>query len=293
MSVTRFRLRDGRVLEYLLASGEADGLLVLHLGTPCAVTAFRHVSSAAARRGLRTLVCSRPGYGASTRAPDRAVADTARDTAELIDHLGAESVFVAGWSGGGPAALACAALLPARVRACITLASPAPPAEAAGAWQEWYSREERAHRRGLLDRSADDLLPEYEQAAVSLMGMTAELLATHPANSASDLAALQEVPAASESLARSMRLGVSDGVWGWVDDDLAWARPWGFRVSDIRVPVIVRHGDEDRIVSVAQAHWLVEHIPTARLEELRGGGHTSVAAPFEPVIDSLLGAMRC
>src|SRR5438093_5893302 len=48
------------------------------------------------------------------------------DTAALADHLQAESLLVAGWSGGGPAALACAALLPGRVRACITLASPAP-----------------------------------------------------------------------------------------------------------------------------------------------------------------------
>ena len=53
-----------------------------------------------------------------------------RRHATVLDHLGAERAWVVGWSGGGPHALACAALMPDRVRGTALIASVAPyPAE--------------------------------------------------------------------------------------------------------------------------------------------------------------------
>ena len=108
--------------------------------------------------------------------------------------------------------------------------------------------------------------------------------------SAADKAALIEVPEVAEWLARSIQPAVSAGIWGWLDDDLAWAKPWGFDVADIRVPVIVRHGDEDGFVSIEQGRWLAAHIPGARFDEMPGGGHTTVGVPIDPVITDLLDA---
>ena len=153
-----------------------------------------------------------------------------------------------------------------------------------------YPPERQAERRALLSGTPDDLVLEYEQAAEAFADLTAEAVIQLPQNSPSDIAAFRDVPAAAESLAQSLRLGVAAGVWGWLDDDAAWARPWGFRVADVDVPVIVRHGDDDRLVSVAEARWLAQHIPAAYLLEIRGGGHTSVAAPFEPVVAELIRA---
>jgi pimeloyl-ACP methyl ester carboxylesterase len=153
---------------------------------------------------------------------------------------------------------------------------------------EWYPPERRAERHALITKPAEELLGEYQNASQAFAAVSADALIQLPANSASDVIALRDVPAAAESLALSLRLGVAAGPWGWLDDDVAWARPWGFCVADVEVPVIVRHGDDDRFVSVAQARWLAEHIPAARLLEIRGGGHTSVAVPFEPVIRELL-----
>jgi pimeloyl-ACP methyl ester carboxylesterase len=135
--------------------------------------------------------------------------------------------------------------------------------------------------------SPHELMAEYEAAAPSFAEMTAEMLIEWPENTQTDVVALRETPAAARSLARSMNLGVAAGIWGWLDDQLAWARPWGFRVEDVRVPLIVRHGTEDRIVSVKEARWLAGHIRNATLQELPGGGHSSVAIPFEPVIAAL------
>jgi pimeloyl-ACP methyl ester carboxylesterase len=290
VSVERMILDDDRVLEYAVSGGSSRPLLVLHLGSPCAVTEFPHVSAAADRWNLRTAICSRPGYGASSRHPGRTVSDAAHDTGQLADHLGVETFVVAGWSGGGPAALACAALLGTRVRACVTLAGMAPIAESADQWRAWYPAQEHAEILALMTGSPEELADEYEQAAAPFRELTADTLIEWPQNTESDAAALRAAPAAAESLAASMRLGVSDGVWGWLDDSLAWARPWGFSVEDVSAPVVVRHGDRDRIVSVEHARWLAQHLPNVRFQELAGGGHTSVATPFEPVVEAALAA---
>ena len=117
------QLPDGRLFEYSAAGDPDRELLVFCVGTPSAVVEFPYVAEAAAARGLRSVICSRPGYGGSTRNEGRTVADTAADTVALADHLGADRFLVAGWSGGGTTALACAALLPNRVRAAVTMAS--------------------------------------------------------------------------------------------------------------------------------------------------------------------------
>ncbi len=290
MSVERMHLPDGRVFEYSATGDPGRELLVFCVGTPSAVVDFPYVADAAAARGLRSVICSRPGYGGSTRNEGRTVADTAADTAALADYLGAERFLVAGWSGGGSTALACAALLPERVRAAVTLAGTAPPVEAGEVWTTWFTPEMADEVRALTTKPPAELAPEYEQAANGFAGLTGEHLTVSDNQNAADKAALTEVPEVAEWLARSIQSAVSAGIWGWLDDDLAWAKPWGFEVADIRMPVIVRHGDEDGFVSIEQGRWLAAHIPGARLDELPGGGHTTVGVPIDPVITDLLDA---
>jgi pimeloyl-ACP methyl ester carboxylesterase len=290
MSVERMQLPDGRAFEYS-ASGDPGGeLLVLFVGTPSAVVDFPYLARAAAARGLRSVICSRPGYGGSTRNEGRTVADAASDTAALADHLGAERFLVAGWSGGGSSALACAALLPDRVRAAVTLAGLAPPVEAGEVWTTWFSGDMVDEIRALPRKHPAERETEYRQAAQSFAELTGEQLQVSENQSAADKAALIEVPEVAEWLARSLQSSVSAGIWGWMDDDLAWARPWGFDVADIRVPVVIRHGDEDGFVSIEQGRWLAAHIPGAQFDEMPGGGHTTVGVPIDPVITALLDA---
>jgi pimeloyl-ACP methyl ester carboxylesterase len=283
-------LPDGRLFEYSAAGDPDRELLVFCVGTPSAVVDFPYIADAAAARGLRSVISSRPGYGGSTRNEGRTVADAAADAAALADHLGAERFLVLGWSGGGSTALACAALLPDRVRAAVVLAGTAPPVEAGEVWATWFPPDMADEVRALTTKPPAELAPEYEQAAKPFAELTGERLALSENQSASDKAALVEVPEVAEWLALSIRAGVSAGIWGWLDDDLAWAKPWGFDMADIRVPVIVRHGDEDSFVSIEQGRWLAAHIPGARLDEMPGGGHTTVGVPIDPVITALLDA---
>lgn len=290
MSVERMHLPDGRVFEYSATNDPDRELLVFCVGSPSAVVDFPYIANAAAARGLRSVICSRPGYGGSTRNEGRTVADAASDAAALADHLRADRFLVAGWSGGGSTALACAALLPDRVRAAVTLAGTAPPVEAGEVWTTWFPPDQADEVRALRTKPPAELAPEYEQAAKQFADLTGEQMTLSTDQSAADKAALIEVPEVAEWLALAIRAGVSAGIWGWLDDDLAWAKPWGFHVADIRVPVIVRHGDEDGFVSIKQGRWLAAHIPGARFDEMPGGGHTTVGVPIDPVITALLDA---
>ncbi len=124
----RIELAGGRTLEYLV-EGPAGALpLVLHHGTPGGAVRQAPIFDAVTGRGLRILQYSRPGYGGSSSHPGRLVADAAADVVTLLDTIGADEFVTAGWSGGGPHALACAALLPGRCLAAATISGVAPHA---------------------------------------------------------------------------------------------------------------------------------------------------------------------
>jgi pimeloyl-ACP methyl ester carboxylesterase len=119
-------LPAGRFLEAVL-EGDPDGtLLVFHHGSPGAAVPFAAFGRAAAKRKIQLVTYSRPGFGDSSRHEGRTIASCADDVEALADHLGADRFITAGWSGGGPHAIACAALLPDRVLAVATVASVAP-----------------------------------------------------------------------------------------------------------------------------------------------------------------------
>ena len=106
------RTADGRDLE-VLASGPADATpVVFHSGTPSGAVPNLPMAQAATANGLRLVTYGRPGYGRSTPLPGRTVADAVADTIAVLDHLGADEFVTMGHSGGGPHALACAALAP-------------------------------------------------------------------------------------------------------------------------------------------------------------------------------------
>jgi pimeloyl-ACP methyl ester carboxylesterase len=117
---------EGRVLDVAITGPVREWTMIFHGGTPSAPLTYKPFSRDAAERGIRLVQYARPGYCASTRQPGRTVADCAADVAAIADHLGAERFLVSGWSGGGPHALATAALLPDRVAATATVAAVAP-----------------------------------------------------------------------------------------------------------------------------------------------------------------------
>jgi pimeloyl-ACP methyl ester carboxylesterase len=208
-------LAGGGSLEFCRSGPEdADDLLVFHVGSPSAAVVFPNVTSAAAARGVRTATYSRPGYGGSTRRPGRVFGDEAANTAALADHFGASTFLVAGWSGGGPAALACAALLPDRVRSCASLAGLSPREEVGDVWFDWWNEEDREELRTLATSSPEPFVPEYEEGAKMFGSFTADDVVNFPGSPEADREAMTRSPEFAEALADSMRRAVATGSMG-------------------------------------------------------------------------------
>ncbi|MDP6870994.1 MAG: alpha/beta fold hydrolase, partial [Candidatus Thalassarchaeaceae archaeon] len=119
--------RDGRKLDVVLLGDEqAPIALVCHHGTPSDATIWSDWHQDALDNELALVAISRPGYGLSDRKAGRTVASVAEDVEDVLDHLGIQQFVTVGWSGGGPHALACGALLPHRCLAVSSLAGVGP-----------------------------------------------------------------------------------------------------------------------------------------------------------------------
>jgi pimeloyl-ACP methyl ester carboxylesterase len=281
----------GGTVEYLVdGPPDAPNLLLFHVGTPSAAVQYPGLVAEAAAQGLRTAMYSRAGYGRSSRRPGRSVGDEAAISAALADRLGHQRFFTMGWSGGGPVALACAALLPDRVLACTTLASLAPRVEAGDAWTTWIPVEQRREWEVLASDDQSELVDEFREQVAFLARMTPARLSSIGGRRDARAVAYGTRTEISPYLARSMRRATANGYFGYLDDNVAQAHDWGFRVSGIRVPVVVRHGALDRLVDIGHGHWLAASIPGARGVFLDDAGHGSVGLPWSEVVTDLVAA---
>ena len=276
---------DGRELEVLVIG---QGMpMVFHHGTPGGVAVYQPMVDAAAEHGLSLVLYARPGYGGSTPAPGRIVAGAAADVALILDHLGAQEFVTAGWSGGGPHALACAHLMPGRCVAAATLAGVA-PFDAAGL--DWLAgmADENVGEFSTALAGSDALTVLLQEIGPLMQGLTADMLA----DNIGDLASPPDKEAMrgdlGEYVAASFRAGLRPGIAGWRDDDLAFLAGWGFPVaaSAGAAPVCVWQGDEDRMVPHAHGQWLADHIPAARSHFSHGTGHMNL--PFRAVFAELV-----
>ena len=269
----RVRTADGRTVA-AAEWGDPNGvpLFALH-GTPGGRISFWQDPTIYARHGLRRITLDRPGYGESTRQPGRKVADVVPDIIAIADQLGIGSFAVTGGSGGGPHALACAALLPDRVLRCLADVSVAP-----------FDAEGLDFMAGLTQGNVDEIEASLrgEPDIRELLDVErATMLARFDAGDANFLGDSYEMPEADRAqmlkhagrIAINLRAGLAGGVDGWVDDDLAFIKPWGADVAEIRVPVLLAYGRHDTLVPAAHGDWLAAHIPDAMTRVNNDTGH--------------------
>ncbi len=283
-------LGDGRSLEAVVQGATQGTLLVFHHGSPSAAHPFEPFHRAAAEREIVLAFPSRAGFGDSTRQEGRSVASAAADAAALADHLGHEQFLTAGWSGGGPHALACAALLPDRVRAAATIAGVAPYDAEGLDWTAGMG-EDNQIEYPTAARDPDELFRWMQPHAEAMATIEAGEIVAELRSLISDVDAAQVTGEFGESLAASFRSAFRHGPWGWFDDDLAFVRDWGFDLKEIRVPVSVWQGRQDLMVPVAHGEWLAAHVPGARVHLRAEDGHLSLGVgAFGEILDDLLEA---
>ena len=272
--LTTVDLPDGRTLAYAEWGDPAGRPIVTCHGTPgCRLN--RHPNQDLVRStGARVIAFDRPGYGRSTRNAGRRVVDVVPDVVALVDHLGLDEFAVVGGSGGGPHALAVAASLPDRVTrvGCIVgVAS----YEALG--DEWFTGMDPMNVKefGWALEGEQRLQQELSREDTEMR----ERVARDPATV---LGAFDLPPSDREVLARADVATVirestaeqsANGVWGWVDDDLAFTRSWGFDLATLARPAAVWWGVADVLVPAQHGEWLAATVPTAVPRVREGRGH--------------------
>jgi pimeloyl-ACP methyl ester carboxylesterase len=263
-------LADGRVLRAYdtRADGIAGGsglpvAVFWYHGSPNVGSPPEPLFAAAEANGLYWVSYDRPGYGGSSPHEGRTVASAAADVAAIADALGIARFAVLGHSGGGPHALACAALLPERVIAAVSISASA-PFDADGldwfaGWSPTIAAENRAatggraalkaHWAGAEPEDMDDFFTKADMAALDgnwswLAGVAGQ--------------------------------AIQQGDEGYLEDTIASVQPWGFRPDAIRVPVLIMHGAEDKMTPCAHGEWLAADCPAAELRVVPDAGHITV-----------------
>jgi pimeloyl-ACP methyl ester carboxylesterase len=280
-------LADGRTLEVASMGNPSGETVFFHHGTPGTSRTVKSLEGLSDFGDFFVVTTSRAGYGQSPRQEGRTIASVVGDVDAALDHFGREEYVALGWSGGGPHALASAALDP-RCRSAVTLASVA-PADVDFDWTEGMGPE-NVEEFALAQKGG----PEYE----ALMAATGDLLGLATKDnivemiagllSEPDRAALADDDAC-ELFVEGVRYGFVNGWRGYFDDNVAMMMPWGFDVGDIAVPTRLFYGDEDLMVPPPHGKWLAAHVPKATVTHHPEEGHFSI---FMNHLDEVASALR-
>ena len=269
-------------------AGEPDGKPILvHTGEPMSRHLYGGWIADAESKGIRLIGYDRPGYGGSTAHPGYTVASVAQDARVIAETLEHDRIGIWGISGGGPYALGCAALLPDVAVAVATVASLAP-----------YGVEGFDYFAGMGESNVESFklfFSDPEASRRHLREAREEVLAATPeqfAEMIKDLLSPVDAEVLTGDLARwnteTNQVAVSPGEQGWWDDGAAHLTPWGFDIRDIRVPVKIWHGRQDRMVPVQHGQWLAANVPGAEADISDRDGHLTMIGRIGEIHDWLL-----
>jgi pimeloyl-ACP methyl ester carboxylesterase len=221
--------------------------------------------------GVQLIALDRPGIGHSEPRPGFTLRDTADDLVAVLDALHLDACTVIGWSAGAHQALAMGAVHPERVHRVVLACGPGAPDDPDLVQQRTPEAERviAAVRAG-ADDALVDVVARFQGVADD-----PELILRHTlADERDPDRRLMQDPTIARFLVTMWAEGVRQGPDALAEMWAAqYARDWGFRPEDLRVPVTVWHGVEDRVCPVGQAERLAARIPGATVHRVEGEGH--------------------
>jgi pimeloyl-ACP methyl ester carboxylesterase len=268
-------LRDGRTL-HVYDGGDPDGnVLVEHHGTPGSGLGYPPDLELARERGLRDIRYDRAGYGGSTPNPGRSVVDVVADIENVLDELGIERYASLGGSGGCPHSFACGA----RSERCLAAAAIAAPTPYPADGLDWLAGmgQQSIEEFSLALQGPEKLEPYLEREAAELREATPEQIKDVMATVLPPVDAAVLTGDRAKHVKRSSERALAQGIAGWRDDDIAFTKPWGFELTEIRVPTLLWQGVQDKMVPVGHARWLAERISGVEPHISEEDGHLSIA----------------
>lgn len=284
---------DGRELAVEI-SGAPPGkpaVFLLH-GTPGSLSGPRPRGIYLHRLGLRLISYNRPGYPGSDRHEQRTVADAAADIEAIADHFHIEEFSVIGRSGGAPHALSAAAARNLRGRVkCVAALSTLAPCDAEGL--DWFlgMAESNVHAYRNLSKNLPALISAFRQRAGQIRTNSQGLLdALWPELVGADKRVMGDI-ALRRLIAETHAEALRESVDGWVDDVIALASPWNFNLSDIDVPVLLWHGQDDVFSPPGHTGWLAKHIDTSDYYLPESTAHFGAVEILPEILSWVLGKM--
>jgi pimeloyl-ACP methyl ester carboxylesterase len=281
--------RGGRVLRVRDAGDPGGAAVVYFHGTPSSRLELCFGEHLAGERGVRLVSFDRPGYGGSAAAPF-GLASIAADAHAIADELGIARFATLGLSGGGPGALAAAAVPGGRVTR-VGVASGAGPFQ---------------HVPGALgqldddDRAAGALLPGDPAGAAAGFAAGFEPLVelVRASDGAGIVSALQDLlsardrellgdPRIAAGFIATVREGLRPGTSGAGWDNVSWIGEWDIDLGAVTCPVLLWYGSEDRVGPPAHGLWLSQNLVRARLVLRDGEGHLGIFEHLGEMLDSL------
>jgi pimeloyl-ACP methyl ester carboxylesterase len=269
-------LKDGGSLAYA-EFGDPSGIPVFFFhGWPSSKTMAELTNAAARELGVRIISPDRPGIWESTFQINRTLLDWPRVLEQLANHLGIEQFRILAISGGAPYAYAAAVRLPERIHA-VAIVSGAPPIVDLTnhdgllrlyRWMMALYRMNPEILRALfyLARPIASLRPP-----IRLRPLLLKTLQLQPC----DAAALRD-SAAFEACFESQRRAWRASAKGVMADAEIYARPWGFRLEDVDVPIRLWHGRQDRAFSVELVEEVARRLPNCQAHYVDNEGHYSL-----------------
>ena len=276
------QVADGRSVAYA-EWGDVEGVPVIALhGTPGGCLGRPPDEDKIKKLGVHLITYDRAGYGRSERHRGRRVVDCVGDVAAIADHLGIDEFATMGGSGGGPHVLAVAARLGDRVTRVQCDVGVAP-----------YGVDDLDFLDGMDPENVREFgwalegeerliveIPKEARAMKARVAMDPTRLLEGFDLPAADVAILSD-PGVHAIMRESVFDMFANGAWGWIDDDLAFTWPWGFDVTEIKVPVEIRYGADDVLVPASHGRWLAAHVPGATTVVTTGAGH--MTSPEESI----------
>ncbi|MGA2873337.1 MAG: alpha/beta fold hydrolase [Candidatus Dormibacteria bacterium] len=283
-----FALEDRTVR--VRTTGDPSGFPVMYFhGTPGSRLDLAFGDELIAATGVRLVSFDRPGYGGSSPSPFGLVS-VARDALIIADQLGLARFATLGDSGGGPFAIATAAVGGERVTRIGVASGAGPFQEVPGAIEGLSEIDSRAV--GLLPTNPAEAAATFTSSLEPILaamnqGGDALRAAFEPLLSARDRVLFAD-PVVGRYQIASLREGLRQGVSGWGWDNVAYVGRWEIEVATVQTPALLWYGDEDLMAPLAHGRWLDEHLPNSRLVIRAGEGHFGLLDHLAEVLSELV-----
>jgi pimeloyl-ACP methyl ester carboxylesterase len=239
----------------------------------------------AANNKIRLIGLDRPGTGSSTPHLYKNIREFADDLGSMADTLGIDKMAVIGLSGGGPYALASAAMLPDRVVVAGVLGGVAPLIGDEGITSGLMNLGKRA--APLLQLAGDPLRIGASLLIRAIRPVASTALLLYAAISPEADRRLLTRPEFGAMFLDDLLNGSRKQLAAPFNDVILFTRDWGFRLDEVKVPVRWWHGDSDHIVPFAHGQHAVALLPDAELFVLHGESHLGGLGRGEEILSTL------